>query len=91
MHKQDGDILGRGQLINRLASQVGSRAEALEILTERGDVRPGTSILTPKGRKRDNMTARERALDRASKASGKPKEYYTYNKQSNRATLTYKK
>lgn len=91
MHEQDGVILGKGQLINRLASQVGSRAAALKILTKRGDVYPGTSRLTPRGKKRDSMTARERAIDRASKISGKPKEYYTYNKQSNRATLTYKK
>ena len=66
-------------------------AEALKILVSRGHVFPGTSILTKDGMKRDHMTAGERAIDRVAKASGKPKEYYTYNKKSNRATLTYKK
>ena len=89
--KKVEDILGRGQLINRLASQVGSKAEALKILVSRGHVFPGTSILTKDGMKRNHMTAGERAIDRVAKASGKPKEYYTYNKESNRATLTYKK
>ena len=81
------DILGRGQLINRLASQVGSRAEALKILVSRGHVFPGTSILTKDGRKRDLMTAEERAIDRAAKVSGKYPDNYKYDIKTNRATL----
>jgi len=33
------------------------------------------------------MTAKERAIDRASKESGKPASDYTYNASTNRATL----
>jgi hypothetical protein len=34
------------------------------------------------------MTAEERATDRASKESGKPKSSYTYDSKTNRSTLT---
>jgi len=34
------------------------------------------------------MTAEERAIDRASKESGRPASDYTYNPSTNRATLT---
>jgi hypothetical protein len=34
------------------------------------------------------MTAEERAIDRASKESGKPETQYTYDPTTNRATLT---
>ena len=43
--------------------------------------------LTVKGRARDNMTAEERAIDRASKESGKSASDYTYDPTTNRATL----
>jgi len=33
------------------------------------------------------MTAEERATDRASKESGKPKSLYTYDSKTNRSTL----
>lgn len=77
--------MGRGELIKRLASQVGSQSLAINILRKRGDVDKGGS-LTAKGKKRDRMTASERAIDRASKASGSPSSGFKYNKQTNRAT-----
>jgi hypothetical protein len=44
--------------------------------------------LTAKGRARDKMTAEERAIDRASKESGRSSSDYTYDPTTNRATLT---
>ena len=43
--------------------------------------------LTKKGKKRNSMTAAERAKDRASKASGRPASDYKYNVKTNSATL----
>ena len=37
------------------------------------------------------MTAEQRAIDRASKRSGKPRSYYKYNPINNQATLKFKK
>jgi len=42
---------------------------------------------TEKGKRRGEMTAGERAKDRASKYSGKPKSAYKYSSRTNRATL----
>jgi hypothetical protein len=77
---------GRGELIKRLASQVGSESMAVSILKKRGQM-DSSGKLTASGRKRDNMTASERAKDRASKASGKPASSFKYNKSTNRATV----
>ena len=43
--------------------------------------------LTLKGQTRDNMTAEERAIDRASKDSGNNPNDYIYNPITNKATL----
>jgi hypothetical protein len=77
---------GKNQLIDRLAAQVGSRETAIGLLQKRGHLHPGTENLTAAGRARDNMTAEERAKDRASKASGVPASKFTYNVRTNRAT-----
>jgi len=42
---------------------------------------------TAKGERRGKMSPGERAIDRASKTSGKPKSAYKYNSKTNRATL----
>ena len=78
--------MGRGSLIKRLAAQVGSKSFAIALLKKRGDLTP-SGELTAKGRKRDAMTAEERAIDRASKQSGRSASDYTYNPTTNRATL----
>lgn len=86
-------FMGRGSLIKRLTSQVGSRTLAENILRARGDMkRDGT--LTAKGAKRDSMTAAERAKDRAlkasksgSKKSDRTAKDYVYNPNTNTATL----
>jgi hypothetical protein len=79
--------MGKDQLVSRLAAQVGSINQAKTILIKRGDMNPDGKTLTAKGMKRNAMTASERAVDRAAKASGKPKSNYKYNPLTNRATL----
>jgi len=80
------DFLGKNELIDRLSSQVGSRALAISILQKRGHLEKDGKTLTQKGIERDMMTAAERAIDRASKRSNTPKELFYYNQITNRAT-----
>jgi hypothetical protein len=77
---------GRNQLLDRLAHQTGNRDMAKQILIDRGHMNKDGS-LTAAGMKRDNMTAAERAIDRASKESGKPAKRFIYNPKTNRAKL----
>lgn len=83
-------FMGRNQLLKRLAAQIGNEGTAREVLIKRGHMTKDGE-LTPKGRERNRMTAEERAIDRASKGSGKPASKYTYNPATNRATLKRKK
>jgi len=78
---------GRNQLINRLASQVGSVEGAIGILIKRGDMTADGKSFTKKGAIRNSMTARERAIDRATKRTGRPASDYKYNKFTNNAIL----
>lgn len=79
--------MGRNSLVDRLAAQVRSKSFAIALLKKRGDL-TASGELTAKGRARDKMTAKERAIDRASKESGRPASDYTYDPTTNRATLT---
>jgi hypothetical protein len=79
---------GKHQLIDRLSDQVGSRDEAIKILIARGHLEKDGKTLTAEGKKRDNMTAAQRAVDRAMTASGnKNPNAYKYDPKTNRATL----
>lgn len=80
-------FMGRNQLIDRLAAQIGDRGKALEVLAKRGHYDFKTGGLTSDGERRNQMTAEERALDRAAKRSGKPKTAYKYDPRTNRAKL----
>lgn len=82
--------MGKGVLAKRLAAQVGSKPLAYALLKKRGDMKADGS-LTAKGKKRDSMTAAERAKDRMAKVSGKPAKAYKYNPRTNAATLKGKK
>lgn len=82
-------FMGRNQLIDRLAAQIGSREAAIEVLQKRGHV-DAQGNLTDAGKKRDAMTAEERAIDRATKRSGRPASSFKYNPSTNRATLRKK-
>jgi hypothetical protein len=84
-------FMGKNQLIDRLSAQIGSRETALEVLKKRGHV-DDKGNLTAAGKKRDAMTAEERALDRAStrSATGKKPTAFKYNPKTNTATLRKK-
>jgi len=56
--------MGRGELVPRLIAQVGNEAFAKNLLKKRGHMNPD-GTLTAEGEKRNQMTAEERAFDRA--------------------------
>jgi hypothetical protein len=76
------DFMGRGQLLQRLTAQVGDEKIAKDLLIKRGHMNPDGS-LTPAGHARNNMTAEERAKDRAAKATGGSVHAFTYNPKTN--------
>ena len=78
--------MGRNQLIERLTAQVGNKDTAIEILKKRGHLDKNGEY-TVEGLKRSRMTAEERAKDRASKKTGKPKSAFNYNPKTNMAKL----
>ena len=80
------NFMGKNQLINRLSAQDGDEELAKNILIKRGDMNNDGS-LTLKGQTRDNMTAEERALDRAAKESGKPVSNFSYDPTTNSTKL----
>jgi len=79
-------FMGRNQLVDRLAAQVGNKDTAIAILKKRGQM-TASGTLTAAGQKRNMMTAEERAKDRAAKSTGRPTRDFTYSAQTNRATL----
>jgi len=78
-------FMGRGQLIDRLAAQIGNRATAIEVLQKRGHLEADGKTLTKSGAARNAMTAEERAKDRAATKTGKPASSFTYNPKTNTA------
>jgi hypothetical protein len=79
-------FMGRNQLLQRLTAQVGGNEQmAREILIKRGHMTP-SGALTAEGRRRDSMTAEERAKDRAAKRTGDPASSFTYHARTNTAT-----
>lgn len=76
--------MGRGQLVERLAAQTGSKGMAIALLKKRGQMNDDGS-LTAAGRARNQMTAAERAKSRAAKESGGSSHDYTYNRRTNAA------
>ena len=79
-------FMGRNMLLKRLTEQVGGNEQmAKDILIKRGHMTPGGQ-LTAEGRRRDAMTAEERAKDRAATRSGGSPKQFTYNPRTNTAT-----
>lgn len=76
---------GRGKLVDRLAAQTGSRGMAIALLKKRGQMTKDGK-LTEEGKRRDRMTAAERAKDRAAKKRGGKPSQYKYNPKTNTAT-----
>jgi hypothetical protein len=83
-------FMGKGVLAKRLAAQVGSEGLATALLKKRGDMTT-SGKLTAKGKARDAMTAKERAIDRADRQSKHPAKDFSYDPRTNRATLKGKK
>jgi hypothetical protein len=78
-------FMGRGQLIDRLAAQIGNRATAIAVLQKRGQLEADGKTFTKVGAVRNAMTAEERAKDRAATKTGKPASSFTYNPKTNTA------
>lgn len=78
-------------LLTRLTRQLSAddvdnaRDEAIGILRERGHMHKNSERLTKEGQRREALGPADRAIDRASKASGRPKSDYVY--RTGRAVL----
>lgn len=83
------------KLLDRLVSQLQARgmprdkavAVAIEQQQKAGNLKPGTTELTPQGVVRQKMGAAGRAKDRAAKYAGRDAAEYKYNPRTNRARL----
>lgn len=75
---------GKNSLVKRLTAQTGSKGMAIGLLKKRGHMTKGGK-LTKAGKKRNSMTAAERAKDRAAKNSGGKASDYKYNRKKNTA------
>jgi hypothetical protein len=80
-------FMGKGQLIERLTAQIGDRDSAIKVLQDRGHLKADGKTFTAEGMKRNNMTAEQRAIDRATKKSGHAATAYKYDPKTNRAKL----
>lgn len=79
-------FLGRNQLVERLTYQFGGdRDKAILVLQKHGLMHADGVTLTEEGRKRDNMTAAERAIDREATRLGKPHSAFYYDPITNKA------
>lgn len=76
-----------GQLEAKGMPKARAYATATSQLQKSGVLKPGTTELTAKGRKRQGMGAAGRAKDRAASKSGRSTSEYKYNPRTNRATL----
>jgi hypothetical protein len=81
-----GKNMGRNSLVKRLTAQTGSAGMATALLKKRGQM-DASGALTPKGKARDNMTAAERAKDRAAKTTGRKAIDFSFNAKSNAARI----
>ena len=83
-------FMGRNQLIDRLAAQMGSKDAAIKQLIQRGHLKPDGKTFTAEGAARNAMTSAERAKDRAAKATGKDVKQFVYDPRTNVAHLKRK-
>lgn len=83
------------KILERLVSQLQAKGKsksaayaiATKALQKSGNLKPGTSQATAKGKRRGAMTPAARAKDRAAKRGNHKPSDYKYNKKSNLATL----
>lgn len=78
------ESLGNFQILDRLSYQVGDREKAIDILISRGHMNTDRQTLTQEGIKRNNMTAEERAIDRAVKKQGGHSSQYSFDAKTNK-------
>ena len=74
------------QLMAKGKSESAAYAIATSALKKSGNL-DSKGRATNKGKRRGKMSPGQRAIDRASKKSGRPKSDYKYNAKTNRATL----
>jgi hypothetical protein len=75
-------------LLDRLADQLGGNREmAISILRDRGHMEKNSERLTAEGLHREMLGPAGRAIDRATKSSGRLSRDYEYDPRTNRATL----
>jgi hypothetical protein len=85
-------FMGKGVLLERLTEQMRTQksppkdpeAAARAVLIARG-MMDNQGNYTDKGKVRNNMTAEERAIDRAARRTGKSKSAFKYNPTTNMA------
>jgi hypothetical protein len=86
-------FMGQGEIIKRLAEQMRTQksppkdphAAAIAVLQARGHLKADGKTFTAAGAARNQMTAEERAKDRAARATGASPSSFTYNPRTNRA------
>ena len=87
-------LLREPEILDRLVQQLKDKgmdtdkahAVARSQLSKNGILKKGSEELTTKGKKRNSMSAAERAKDRAAKKDGKSPKDYNYNPRTNTAT-----
>lgn len=83
------------KILKRLVSQLKAKGMsaskaypvAVNQLQKAGVLKDGSTDLTSKGAVRNKMSAKERAIDRAAKYSGRKRKEFVYSSKTNRATL----
>jgi len=83
------------KILKRLVSQLKAKGMndskaypvAVSQLQKAGVLEVGSTDLTPMGAVRNEMSAKERAIDRAAKYSGRNPKEFVYSSKTNRATL----
>lgn len=83
------------KILERLVSQLQAKGKSKEsayaiatkALQRSGNLKPGTTEATAKGKRRGAMTPAARAKDRAAKRGNHKPSDYKYNRKTNLATL----
>lgn len=86
------------KILKRLVSQLEAKGKskqaayaiAVSSLQKSGNLQKGTTKPTAQGVQRGNMTAAERAKNRAARTTGRKESDYTYNQLNNTARLKRK-
>lgn len=86
------------KILKRLVSQLEAKGKskqaafaiATSALQKSGNLKKGTQQPTKQGEQRGNMSAAERAKNRAARLTGRKESAYTYNQLNNTARLKKK-